>query len=129
MIWRVQVSNVGDFQIPIGRRGATSSWVGERETRAETNTPTLGLVTPPGGELMSYAESTQWLLDDGAFNVEAWLTTNILDEHAFQEGAAFISGNGVNKPRGFLSHTPVTTADATRDLGILQYVPSGVAGR
>ena len=60
-----------------------------------TATPTLGMVTPPGGELMSYASATQWLLDDSKFNMEQWLLDNIAEEHAFQEGAAFITGNGI----------------------------------
>ncbi len=124
----VSVTNVGDFSIPIGRRGATSVWVAEKDSRQVTDTPQLGLATPAGGELESYAEVTQWLLDDAAFNVESWLTENILDEHAQKEGIAFVSGDGNKKPTGFLSGTPVATADAARAFGTLQYVPTGVSG-
>lgn len=118
----------GDFKLPIGRRGATSSWVDETQTRAPTAEPSLGMVTPFGGELMSYASATQWLLDDSKFDMEQWLLDNIADEHAFQEGAAFITGSGINRPRGFLSGTPVTTADATRAFGVLKYIFTGVSG-
>lgn len=125
----VQVTNASDFKAPIGRRGASSAWVGETEEREETTTPQLGLVTPPGGELMSYASASQWLLDDSSFDVEDWLKSNILDEHALQEGAAFVSGDGVKKPKGFLAGpTPVTTGDATRPLGTLEYLPTGSSG-
>jgi HK97 family phage major capsid protein len=121
-------AGVNDFKLPVGRRGASSSWVGESSTRSETDTPNLGMVTPPGGEIMSYAKVTQWLIDDSAFNIEAWLNANIADEHAFQEGAAFITGNGISKPEGFLSGTPTTDADSARLFGTLKYVASGVSG-
>jgi predicted phage gp36 major capsid-like protein len=37
------------------------------------------------------------------------------------------AGNGVKKPRGFLTRNIVATADATRTWGDLQYVASGDA--
>jgi len=44
------------------------------------------------------------------------------------EGLAFVSGNGANKPTGFLAGpTPVVTGDATRPSGTLQFVPTGSA--
>jgi HK97 family phage major capsid protein len=44
------------------------------------------------------------------------------------EGLAFVSGNGTNRPTGFLAGpTPVTTADASRAFGTLQYIASGQA--
>jgi HK97 family phage major capsid protein len=46
----VSVTNVGEFEIPIGRRGAASGWADELDTRTVTATPTLASVSPPGGE-------------------------------------------------------------------------------
>ena len=44
------------------------------------------------------------------------------------EGAAFVSGNGTKKPTGFLAGpTPVTTTDASRAFGTLQYIFGGQA--
>lgn len=116
------------YQKLINRRGATSGWVGEREERTETSSPVLGLVEPPIGEIYAQPEVTARLLDDNVFNLEAFLAENVSDEFALQEGEAYVSGNGINKPRGFLTYDLVSTADATRDFGKLQYVASGVAG-
>ena len=131
-IARIVTLNTGfaDFKLPVGRRGTSSSWVGESSTRTATDTPILGLVTPPSGELMSYAKVTQWLIDDSHFNIEAWLQSNIADEHSYREGIAFISGDGLSKPEGILtgSGAPVNTADATRTFGVLKYFPSGASG-
>ena len=121
-------AGIGDFKLPVGRRGASSAWVGESDTRPATNTPQLGLVTPSGGELMCYAKATQWLLDDSSFDMQAWLQSNISDEHAQKEGAAFIGGDGIKKPMGFLNPAPLATSDSTRTFGMLKYLPTGVAG-
>ena len=46
---------------------------------------------------------------------------------AITEGTAFVSGNGTNKPTGYLTGTPVATADASRAFGVLQYLATGQA--
>ncbi|ODR94221.1 hypothetical protein AUC69_03475 [Methyloceanibacter superfactus] len=118
----------GGYSFLVNRRGASSGWVGETEARPETSTPEMAKITPPEGEIYANASITQWLLDDSQFNLDQFIRDNIIDEFAVQEGAAFVDGNGINKPKGFLQlEDPVTTADATRAFGVLQYVASGVA--
>jgi HK97 family phage major capsid protein len=68
------------------------------------------------------------MLDDAAFDVEEWLSGEIAAEFAKAEGAAFVSGSGVNRPKGFLTSTAAATGDATRAFGTLQYLASGAAG-
>ncbi|MEY8838895.1 phage major capsid protein [Cribrihabitans sp. XS_ASV171] len=119
-----------DYSKLIGRRGTGSGWTDETGTRAPTGTPNLAKVTPSTGELYTYATATRWLLEDAAFDLEAWLIENVVTEFAVQEGAAFVSGDGVNKPKGFLlaADVPVATGDDSRDFGVLQYVPTGADG-
>jgi len=62
------------------------------------------------------------------FDVEAWLANEVATEFARAEGAAFIKGTGVNQPLGFLSSPNAATADATRPMGTLQAIGTGVAG-
>lgn len=119
--------STAQYQRLINRRGATSGWVGEREARDETENPVLGLITPPMGEIYAQPEITQRLLDDSAFNLADFLSENVSDEFALQEGAAFVRGDGVEKPRGYLTYPTATTGDASRPFGTLQYVPTGVA--
>src|SRR5690606_3537610 len=56
------------------------------------------------GEIYANPAITQRLLDDSALNLEAWLADEIGDEFSRQEAIAFISGNGTNKPFGFLAY-------------------------
>jgi HK97 family phage major capsid protein len=72
-------------------------------------------------------KASQKVLDDAALNVEDWLGNKVVSRFARQEAAAFISGNGVLKPRGILSYPTATTADATRAWGTLQHVITGHA--
>ena len=54
--------------------------------------------------------------------------SEIATEFAKAEGSAFVNGDGVDKPKGFLTYTTAATSDATRAFGSLQYVASGAAG-
>ncbi|MBO9574499.1 MAG: phage major capsid protein [Sphingobium sp.] len=108
--------------------GIVSGWASETGARAETGTPTFQEIAPPSGELYANPAASQAMLDDAQFDVESWLSDEIAREFAYAEGAAFVSGNGTNKPKGFLTYTMTNEADAVRAFGSLQYVASGAAG-
>lgn len=121
-------SSSDSYEQLVNAGGSTASWVGERESRPETSSPGLIRVAVTAHEIYANPSVTQTLLDDARFDVGDFVSTSIAEEFSLKEGAAFVSGDGVKKPRGFLSYeTPVTTDDATRPFGTLQYVPSGVA--
>lgn len=107
--------------------GAGFEWVGEAGTRSQTNTADLAEVAPTFGMASAKPQASEESLDDLFFNVEDWLTSSAAESIAQGEGAAFVSGNGTNKPTGFLTGTPAATADASRAFGTLQYVASGQA--
>lgn len=98
-----------------------SGWVGESETREETDTPTVGLIEIPAHELYAMPKATQKVLDDAAWNLEAWLGKKCADKFSRDEASAFINGTGVKKPRGILTYTAGTGA------GQIEQVNSGGA--
>ncbi len=108
--------------------GTASGWVGETAGRPETNTSQLVELTPNMGEIYANPAATQRSLDDVFFSVEQFLAEEVQEEFAKQEGSAFISGDGVNKPKGFLDYTTATTDDGTRAFGEIQAVNTGTAG-
>ncbi|HLL31443.1 MAG TPA: phage major capsid protein [Allosphingosinicella sp.] len=108
--------------------GTPSGWVSETAGRPETGTPTFIEVAPPFGELYANPAASQAMLDDAAFDVEAWLAQEIATEFARAEGSAFVSGNGVNRPRGFLAGATSVQGDHLRPFGTLQYLATGSAG-
>ena len=108
--------------------GIVSGWASETGARAETGTPVFNEIVPPSGELFANPAASQAMLDDAQFDVEGWLAGEIAREFAVAEGAAFVNGNGTNKPKGFLTYSATSEADGVRAFGSLQYVASGVAG-
>lgn len=108
--------------------GTPSGWVSETAARPETDTPAFAEIAPPSGELYANPAASQAMLDDAAFDVESWLAGEIAEEFARAEGAAFVGGNGTNRPRGFLNGTPTPQDDTARAFGTLQYVASGADG-
>lgn len=115
-----------DYKELFDINGAAFEWVAEAGTRSQTNTPDLAEVAPTFGMASAKPQASEESLDDLFFDVENWLTMSAAEAIAQGEGAAFVSGNGTNKPTGFLAGpAPVTTADASRAFGTLQYVASG----
>lgn len=108
--------------------GMASGWASETGARAETATPVFNEIAPPAGELFANPAASQAMLDDAAFDIEGWLADEIAREFAVAEGAAFVNGNGTNKPKGFLTYAATNEGDAARAFGTLQYVASGAAG-
>lgn len=88
-------------------------WVGETAARNQTATPNLGKWRIPVHELSAMPAATQKLLDDASLNMEAWLADKVALEFSLAENAAFVSGNGVDKPRGFLDYAAGTTLPGT----------------
>lgn len=125
-----QVVQVGsaDYKKLATTSGFGSGWVADNATRPETATPGFAEVAVPTGELYANPAATQVMLDDAVFDVERWLADEIALEFAKQEGAAFIAGTGVNRPKGLITYTTAATPDATRAFGTLQHIPTGVSG-
>jgi len=101
-------------------------WAGETDARPETSSPALELLEFPAGELYAMPAATQMLLDDGVADVDQWLADEVRDVFAAQETAAFVSGNGVNKPKGLLDYAAVPEGSQT--FGQLGYVATGTDG-
>jgi HK97 family phage major capsid protein len=79
--------------------------LGDRDRRADRDrTPTIERVSIRLHELSAMPKASQRLLDDAAFDVETWLAGKIATRFIRAEATAFVSGDGVNKPKGILTH-------------------------
>jgi HK97 family phage major capsid protein len=124
---QVELGSGGSFEEPRERSDMDAGWVGEKDPRPATASPGLALLDVPLNELEASPMITQRLLDDSEFDLGAWLTRKIGDKFGRTAAAAIINGNGVKKPRGFLSYPCTTDTDFVRADGSLQYVPTGNA--
>ncbi len=114
------------YKKPFMTSGPAVGWVGETDSRAQTATPTLAELSFPAMELYALPAATAALLDDAVVNIDEWLASEVEQVFAEQEGTAFVNGDGVNKPKGFLAYT--TVANASWSWGNIGYLASGAAG-
>ncbi|MGM4892313.1 phage major capsid protein [Tardiphaga sp. 839_C3_N1_4] len=126
-----RVVNVGSFdsyQEPyqVGDTGA--QWVSEKQDRPGLTTPSLGMIDIPVNEIYSTQPVTQRLLDDSRFDMASFVIERVANKFSRAEGTAFVSGTGLNQPRGFLTYTTDPAADFTRDRGKLQHVVTAGSG-
>jgi len=111
------------YDVLVDHADVGAGWATESGAQTETDTPQIDRITVPLHELSALPKASQRLLDDSAFDIEGWLAGRIADKFARAEAAAFVSGDGIDKPTGFLSH-PAVDNDIW-SWGNLGYVPSG----
>ena len=111
---------------PFAASGMAAGWVAETAARPQTGTTQLAELSFPTMELYAMPAATSALLDDAAVDVEGWIASEVDLVFAEQEGTAFVSGDGTNRPRGFLSYT--TVADSGWSWGNIGYIATGAAG-
>jgi HK97 family phage major capsid protein len=107
-------------------QGPAAGWVAEADPRPQTGNQQIADMTFPAMELYAMPAATQTLLDDSVVDIEQWVAEEVQTVFAEQEGAAFVNGNGVNRPQGFLSYPSVSDANWT--WGKIGYVVTGAAG-
>jgi len=113
------------FDVLIDRTEVGSGWATELGAQLETSTPTIERISIRLHELSAMPKASQRLLDDSAFDVEGWLAGKIAMRFIRAEAAAFVSGDGIDKPKGFL--LPAKVANASWAWGSLGYVATGAA--
>ena len=113
------------FDVLIDRSDVGSGWATETTATTETATPIIERISIRLHQLSAMPKASQRLLDDSAFDVEGWLAGKIADRFIRAESAAFVNGDGVDKPKGFL--LPAKVANASWTWGNIGYVPTGAA--
>lgn len=108
-------------------RAVGSGWVGETASRPATATPQFTALPFGLGQLYANAAASQDVLDDAEIDLESWLTGEIETEFSRQEGIAFVAGDGINKPFGFLQYAEDGVAEDRHPWGAIEVMTSGGA--
>lgn len=107
-------------------QGANAGWSTQTSPASSVNANQYAEVNFPTMELFAQPAATQAMLDDAAVDVESWIADEVCYAFAQAESTAYISGDGVNKPKGLLSYP--TVADDSWNWGSLGTVSTGAAG-
>lgn len=114
------------FKKPFSVNGPQVGWVGETAARPQTNASNLSELAFPTMELYAMPAATPGLLDDAAINIEEWIASEVEAAFAEQEGAAFVNGDGINKPKGFMAEASI--AQDNWEWGQLGEINTGADG-
>ena len=115
-VCRTIQTSAAKFSFPAANIAATWGW------RADNETISKGSLTNPAGKAEFTPHSVAFLigmpnelLEDGEFDIKAFLTAELLKRMDEEEETQFIQGNGVSKPLGLLNSglTAVDIATAT----------------
>ncbi|MBM6592382.1 phage major capsid protein [Microvirga pudoricolor] len=122
----VRIISGGQYKRAFSTKGPAAGWVSETGAREESASPTLTEMSFPAMELYAMPAATQTLLDDAVVDIDAWIAEEVETAFAEQESAAFVSGNGIDKPKGFLAEK--TVEDEIWEWGSLGAVHTGGTG-
>jgi HK97 family phage major capsid protein len=114
------------YRKPVATGGFGAGWTAETAARTETQAPQLAALDFPTMELFAMPATTQTLLDDAIVDVGTWLAEEVQAEFAAQESRAFVRGDGVSQPKGFLSYAQAD--ESSRGFGQIGTVAGGVDG-
>jgi len=122
----VRTIGTNKHQFRVKTSGLAARWVGEGETGGETTNPKYARIEIDAEEMEAEPHVYNDTLEDADYNLEQDVTEEAGIAFGEAEGAAFVSGNGVKKPRGILTYD--TVANASYAWGKVGFVVSGQSG-
>lgn len=109
---RVRQTSNKEIEIPSRTATFAAAWTAETGTRTQTTGYTTSLNTIATHEMYAMVDISSQLLEDSVFNLEAEMSGEFGEQFAKAEGAAFISGDGTNKPTGITNGSTVAATAA-----------------
>lgn len=103
---------------------AASGWANELATISATAAPNLGRLNIPVHKLTAKPACSTEMIEDGMVDIEAWLAGKLAEKFSRDENTAFVSGNGVDRPRGFTTFANYTSAGVYQREAI-ERIPAG----
>jgi HK97 family phage major capsid protein len=130
---RVRSTSARSIQVPKREATFAAQWVAESGTRSES-TPSyrVGLEELPAHEMYALVDISEQDLEDSVFDLEAEMQSEFATQFAVAEGSAFVNGDSVGKPEGFLQNASVgdiasgsnTAYDADDLIGLVHSIKS-----
>ena len=117
--------DASSYDVIVDNTDVGSGWQSEISSVAETSTANINRISIKLNDLSAMPKASQRLLDDAAFDVEGWLAQKIATRFIRAEASAFISGTGIDQPKGIM--LPNKVANASWTWGNLGYIPTGAA--
>ena len=111
-IARIRSTGARSIQVPKRTGQFAAQWVSESGTRSETTGWNVGLEEIPAHEQYALVDISEQDLEDSVFNLEAEMQSEFSEQFAKAEGSAFVSGDMVGKPEGFMTNGSVSSVNS-----------------
>jgi len=133
----VQISPIRQFATVMGLNGSdrlkmtrengqiTAQWVHEIGSRSETTGDAWQGLEIPTHELYALVKPSLQMLEDMP-TIESYIERRVARQFARAEGIAFLTGDGVGKPRGLLAHPEVEVLGASATAAQGKFLPDDV---
>jgi len=118
----VETITSSSYEILVDADEFDAGWVSETGNRADTNNAQLKKIEITAHEIYAQPTATQKMLDDSMWDVEAWIVRKAGRKMGRVEATAFVTGDGVEKPRGILTYSAGTS------FGQIEQINSANAG-
>lgn len=109
----IQTSS-GDHKIPVVASEGTASWLDEEAAYTESNS-SFGQVTLGAHKLGTLIKVSDELLNDSAFDLTNYISTEFARRLGDSEEEAFLTGNGTGRPTGILNDSNGAKDGVTAD--------------
>jgi HK97 family phage major capsid protein len=93
-----------ELEVLVDDNQAGFYWGSEGGATPASDTPQLGLRRIVAHKLVAFPSITTEMAQDSVIDVEAWLRGHVVDRITRGENSAFVAGDGVDRPRGFLTY-------------------------
>lgn len=118
----IQKISTDSLEIIEDYNDAECGWTLEISAINETKTPKLSKKVIPVHEIYAQPKATQKLIDDASISIDMWLQEKLAHSFSELEDIAFVRGDGIGKPKGFLSYQP------GKEWGQVEQINSGISG-
>jgi len=123
----VQSTTSDVFEMVLDDDEPDSGWVGEVQARPDTGNAKVGVLKIPVHELYAQPKASQKMLDDSGFDIVSWHQGKVSSKFARDENAAFTTGDGSQKPRGFLAY-PAWSVAGTYERNAVEQITTAGSG-
>jgi HK97 family phage major capsid protein len=104
---RIRTTAMKSVHIPKRVGLLAAQWENETDTTQPAGGLKYGMLEVFNYGLRAIVDITNDQLEDAAFDMSAEIESEVSEQFAVAEGAAFVNGNGVGKPEGFLLNAAI----------------------
>ncbi len=122
----VRTIGAASYEKLVKTRGISGGWLAEATDSSESTENQWSKIEIPAFKVYAEPWIPNELLEDSFYDLEMDIMNEAGITFGETEGAAFVTGNGVGKPRGIASYTAV--ANASYAWGKVGYIASGASG-